>query len=320
MRFISLAGAVGCALALALCGSAAARSVPVDLRVEAAGGRVLTADRYLTAGTSVRTESGMGCNGSGQTKALGGFTALGALVDASRVNPRLLPLGVSDEFDFGLLVCGVGDDFASGSSSFWLYKVDHVSPEVGADAFEVRPGDDVLWYFSDTTRNQNTGDELQLVAPKRAQRGEEFAVEVRAWDAAGADRPVEGATVSGGGESVRTDGDGIARMEVDRNATVTLRATLDPHVPSAPEKVCVNARLSRCSPPGERIHGSRRGERIRGTAGSDVVLAQGGKDRVAVRGGGRDRVRCGKGRDVVAAGRLDRVARDCEVVRRRGRV
>jgi hypothetical protein len=49
------------------------------------------------------------------------------------------------------------------------------------------------------------------------------------------------------------------------------------------------------------------------------VLAGGGGDVVNVRRGNVDRVRCGSGRDLVRAGRRDRVARDCEVVRRRGR-
>jgi hypothetical protein len=320
MRFISLAGAAACALALASGASAWAKPIPVDVRVEAANSRVLTSDRYLTDTTSVRTETAQDCGGSGATKSVAGATALGALVDAGRVNSRVSPVGVSDEFSFGLLVCSVGGDFAAGDSSFWLYKVDHVAPEVGADAFTVKPGDDVLWYFSDTTKNQNTGDELRLVAPTSAERGEEFVVKVGGYDAAGTSRPVEGATVRGGSETAVTDSGGIARLAVDRNATVTLRATLDPNVPSQPVKVCVNARLSKCAAPGQRIYGSDRGELIRGTKGSDLVLAQAGADRIAVRRGGRDRVRCGKGRDVVTAGRLDRVARDCEVVRRRGRV
>jgi len=318
MRVISLAGGAACALALTVGASALAKPIAVDLRVEAAN-RVLTADRYLTDTATARTETGHGCRGSGARKSVPGATALGALLDAGQVNGRVSPVGVSDQFSFGLLVCGAGGDFAAGDSSFWLYKVNHVAPEVSADAFTVKPGDEVLWYFSDTAKSRNTGDELELVAPKRAVRGEEFAVEVGAYDSAGNRRPVEGAVVSGGSDTARTGADGAALLTVDRNAIVTLRATLDPNVPSPPVRVCVNARLSKCATPGKRIFGSARGELIRGTEGSDVVLAQAGRDRIAVRGGGRDRVRCGKGRDVVMAGGLDRVARGCEVVRRRGR-
>lgn len=321
MRPIPRAGAAACALAVAIgVGSAAAKPVPVDLRVEGGSSRALTADRYLTDTTSVRTETGRGCRGSGDSKRLEGATALGALVDASRVNARLTPLGVSDQFDLGLLLCGVGDDFASGDSSFWLYKVNHVAPEVGGDAFTVKPGDEVLWYFSDTAANQNTGDELELVAPARARRGEAFEVTVYAYDSDGKRRPAAGVRVTGAEAPATTDASGAARLTVDTNGYHRLRAGLAPHVPAAPLEVCVYERVSDCaSARGTKLYGSRRAERIRGSAGPDVVLAAGGRDRILVRGGGTDRVRCGRGRDVVRAGRLDRVAADCELVRRRGR-
>jgi hypothetical protein len=35
--------------------------------------------------------------------------------------------------------------------------------------------------------------------------------------------------------------------------------------------------------------------------------------------GARDRIACGDGRDLVYADRADHIARDCELVRRRGR-
>ena len=320
MRSTHLAG-LAAACALALCtGVASAKPIAADLRVQGSGAPALTADRYMTDTTRVRTDNTR-CNGSGDTKQLQGPTALGLLVDATRANRRLDPLGVSDEFDFGLLVCGVHDDFAEGTSSFWLYKVNHVSPEVGADQYRVKPGDDILWFFSDTSANVNTGDELDLVAPARAERGDEIEVRTYAYDFAGVRRPLEGVLVSGGDEDVRSDAAGLAPVTVDRNATVSLQASLAPHIPSAPVAVCVNEELSECpAVRGETLFGSFRGERIRGTAGPDVVRAGKGRDRILVRRGGRDRVRCGKGRDTVLAGRGDRVARDCEVVRRRGRM
>lgn len=320
MRFTYSAAAVAAALTLATAGAAAAKSTPVELRVEGED-RSLASARYFTDSTSVTTEKRRGCGGSGDTKQLAGPSALGALVDAALVSDQLNPLGVSDEFDFGMLVCGVGGDFASGNSSFWLYKVNHVAPEVAGEAYAVKPGDRVLWYFADSAANRGTGDELELVAPVRATRGRAFEVRVYAYDSAGTRRPVEGALVTGGASGVRSDASGVARVSVARNTTEPLRATLDPHVPSAPVLVCVNARVTRC-PAGrpKDIHGSRRAELIRGTAGPDIVTGGGGRDRILVLRGARDLVRCGAGRDVVVAGRRDRVAADCEVVRRRGRV
>jgi hypothetical protein len=319
MRLLRLPAA-GLTLAVAIAAPAAAKPVPVDLHVEGADHRALTAARYVTDSTRVRTEAAHDCGGSGGVKQLPGATALGALVDAAKVNPRLDPLGVSDAFSFGLLVCGVGGDFASGASSYWLYKVNHVAPEVGGDAYDVKPGDDVLWYFVDAAGNRNTGDELAIRAPARVRRGDPFEVRVWAYDATGARQPADGAVVRTGGGSAVADGSGVAVLTVNHNAVLRLRARRGADVPSAPVAVCVDSILSRCSAKrGGRIYGSIRGERLSGTPGPNLVLADGGADHVSVRGGGIDRVRCGKGRDVVLAGRLDRVARDCEVVRRRGR-
>lgn len=316
MRPVHSAALTACC-ALALAAPAGAASIPVDIRVEGAAGKHRTADRYLTDSTSVRTaQRPPGCNGSGATKSLPGRTALGALADAERVDRRLDPLLVSDEFSFGLLVCGIGGDEA-GASSFWLFKVNHVSPEVGGDQFTVKRGDDVLWYFSSTL---NTGNELELRAPARVRTGDEFTVRVNQYDFAGNRTPAAGVTVSGGGASGVTDASGVARLTLNRQGNRTLRATLDPNIPSAPTKVCVNEELSECPRArGGRIWGSRRAERIRGTAGPDRIRAGGGNDRISVRRGWRDVVRCGRGRDRVLAGRRDRVGADCEVVRIRGR-
>jgi len=70
------------------------------------------------------------------------------------------------------------------------------------------------------------------------------------------------------------------------------------------------------------ITGGRGRDDINADAGADactflVCRVGSGNDRVNVRDGERDSVKCGPGRDVVVADRKDRVAEDCEVVRRR---
>lgn len=67
----------------------------------------------------------------------------------------------------------------------------------------------------------------------------------------------------------------------------------------------------------DHLIGGSGNDSIRGDAGSDRVLGGRGKDRIAVRDGRRDRISCGSQRDRVVADHVDRVARDCEVVRRR---
>jgi len=64
------------------------------------------------------------------------------------------------------------------------------------------------------------------------------------------------------------------------------------------------------------IRGTQGADRIRGTRHPDVICGFGGNDRIDVRGGGEDTVFCGPGRDTVLADATDRIAPDCEHVRR----
>ena len=67
----------------------------------------------------------------------------------------------------------------------------------------------------------------------------------------------------------------------------------------------------------DRIDGGSGNDRLDGGAGRDRLSGGSGKDRVAARDRQRDRISCGRGRDNVVADRIDRVARDCQRVRRR---
>ena len=67
----------------------------------------------------------------------------------------------------------------------------------------------------------------------------------------------------------------------------------------------------------DRVTGLSGEDRIDGGSGRDVLDAGSGRDVVLARDGTRDRIRCGSGRDRVDADGRDRVARDCERVRRR---
>src|SRR3954451_9212240 len=175
--------AAACALAGTLVAPAAASAAAdavANLHVEA-GGKVLTAGAGFVADTGhVQTANTQSCHGSGHEATLSGPTALGALATAERWHSALRPLAVSDEFSFGLFVCGVGG-FNGSDNAFWLYKVNHVSPEVGADAFKVHNGDDVLWYFQNTSTGENTRDELAVRASARARPGAPVDVKVVAF-------------------------------------------------------------------------------------------------------------------------------------------
>jgi Tol biopolymer transport system component len=72
------------------------------------------------------------------------------------------------------------------------------------------------------------------------------------------------------------------------------------------------------------IRGTARADTLRGTGRADVIYGLGGNDRLFGLGGndrliggpGADSISCGAGRDRVVGDRLDRVARDCELVSR----
>jgi Ca2+-binding RTX toxin-like protein len=66
----------------------------------------------------------------------------------------------------------------------------------------------------------------------------------------------------------------------------------------------------------DRLLGGGGPDRLRGGPGRNRYLAGAGSDRVFARNNKRDRIRCGKGRDRVVADQNDRVAGDCEAVRR----
>jgi hypothetical protein len=67
----------------------------------------------------------------------------------------------------------------------------------------------------------------------------------------------------------------------------------------------------------DRVSGGSGNDKLSGGSGRDTLRGGSGRDVINAKGGGRDRIDCGPGRDRVTADRNDRVARNCEVVRRR---
>jgi uncharacterized repeat protein (TIGR01451 family) len=67
----------------------------------------------------------------------------------------------------------------------------------------------------------------------------------------------------------------------------------------------------------DRIFGGLGNDRLFGGAGRDRIDGGAGNDTISARDKTVDTIRCGRGRDKVTADRKDKIARDCEVVRRR---
>ena len=260
-RLIPFRLAAACALALILsvatvfataiaAPAPAGKGVPVSLRVVGKGGKVLTEEDLRTGATTIKTSPkatcfGTGTGGSGKSVTVKGATALGALAQASKSTASLRPLLVTDAFDFGLGICGVGGSKVSGKAS-WYLKVNHKGATVGGDAVKLKPGDEVLWDLAPSYPYPN---ELALEAPERADLGVPFEVRVFSYDEKGKRKPVAGAKIlGGGGVLTAADGRATVTLAVSTPEYVILRATHGKEIPSAaaPVFVCVSAS---CAPP-----------------------------------------------------------------------
>ena len=242
-RLIPFRLVAACALAFVLSVSFAAVAVakgPVaDLRVVNTGGSTLAEDSFGSTTVSVKTSPkancfGAGTGGSGKTVTVKGPTALGMLIQAARFTQKLKPLLITDAFDFGLGLCGVGGNVVHGKSS-WYLKVNHKGATVGGDSLKVRAGDEVLWYLAPGFPYP---DELWLEAPRRTMAGEPFAVRVFSYDEKGKRKPAAGVAVSGAQSPTGADG----RTTVVLSKPRRLIARDSGEIPSNRVAVCVGGK------------------------------------------------------------------------------
>jgi len=252
-RLIPFRLVAACALALvlfaavAVSASAGPKKSPamdplVFLRVVGKGGKVLTEEGLTATTVAVKTSPkascfGAGTAGSGKSVTIKGATALGALAQASKSTAALRPLLITDAFDFGLGICGVGSSKVSGKAS-WYLKVNHKGATVSGDAVKLKAGDEVLWDLAPSYPYPN---ELDLEAPDSADSGVPFQVRVVSYDEKGRAKPVAGAKI-GGAASAVTGADGSATITLSPATTdyEVLSAThgKDIPAPAAPVYVC----------------------------------------------------------------------------------
>lgn len=244
-RLVPLRLAAACALALialvSIAATAVAKGPVVDLRVVGNGGKVLAEKPVGASTVSVKASPkadcfGPGTGGSGENVTVKGANALSALIAASRSTASLRPLLVTDAFDFGLGLCGVGGQEATKKLS-WLFKVNHVAPELGGESVKVKAGDDVLWALAPFPYP----DELFLQAPRNVEAGRPFGVKVFAYDAKGKRKPSVGVTVTGALEP--TDGDGTTTVILQKPRRLIARNGED--IPSNRDAVCVGGKCPR---------------------------------------------------------------------------
>lgn len=241
-RFTPVRLAAACALALVLSltivSGAAAKGFGAELRVVGSGGKILAEKSVNTATTSVKASPkatcfGAGTGGSGDSVSIDGTTAMGLLARASKSTPSISPLLLSDSFDFGLALCGIGNSVAKGKES-WYLKVNHKSLSVGGDQAKIKPGDEVLW---DLAPSYPYPDELALSAPETVTAGVPFSVSVVSYDEKGKRKPAAGVTVSGAASPTAANG----RTMVTLRKPALLLAKKGDLIP-ARAPVCVGAK------------------------------------------------------------------------------
>lgn len=288
--------------------------------------RVLTPDRVLDPGTSyivdrkveVPTRGDADCfgapGGSGASYSYDKPNALSLLATAGRTTRAVRPLQLTDQFGFGLGICGIGGAEASLGESFWYLKVNHREATVGADQVQLRKGDDVLFYLAPDAFPDPNPPELELRAPAGVVAGEPFSVSVvqhscvtqsdPPYETQCSSGPAAGVAVSGADAAATTGADGRAELSVRDVGVVQLSADRAGAIPSETLQTCVGPQARSC--PDERgisLVGSPRPDRIKGTAGDDTIRSRGGDDRIDLRKGGVDWVKCGGGRDLVRLSR-----------------
>jgi hypothetical protein len=246
-RFTPFRLAAVCALALSLTFAftavAAAKGLMADLRVVGSGGKVLAEKTVPSANVSVKTSSkatcfGPGTGGSGDSVDLKANTAMGLLASGAKMIPALRPLSISDHFDFGLALCGIGSSVAKGGSS-WYLKINHKSLQVGGEVAKIKAGDEVLWALASTEApDYKYPEELVLTAPGSAKSGSSFTVRVWAYDEKGKKTPQAGAKVTGA--SMPTGGDGRTTVTLSKPAKLSAAATGE--IPSAKVAVCIGGK------------------------------------------------------------------------------
>jgi hypothetical protein len=246
-RFTPFRLAAVCALAvavsLAVSAPALAKGFSADLRVVGKGSRTLAEGPVTTATTSVKTSPGATCfgagsGGSGKSVSIKGDTAMGVLARASKSTAALRPLTITDAFDFGLAICGVGGNVAKGLTS-WYLKVNHKSLMVSGDAAKIRSGDEVLWALvKSDPKTFAYPNELSLVAPERVTAGREFTVRAYSYDEKGKRKPASGVRVTGAAGPTGADG----RTTVTLSKPALLAATKSGEIPSARVPVCIGSR------------------------------------------------------------------------------
>lgn len=137
-----------------------------------------------------------------ETQTIDHPTAMGALDEASKT-AGTFNYTLSSDYWPTIFVVAVAGELPQGWEYGWMYRVNWVSPDVGAADYSVKNGDEVLWCYGTWTAQP-----LRLTVSKNAlTTAEKFTATVEAFNGMSW-APVNGATVNVGAQQHTTDAEG----------------------------------------------------------------------------------------------------------------
>ena len=194
-------------------------------------------------------------------------------------------------------------------------RSDRIFSDGGNDDVDSSEGGDCIDFGSGDDRGQSGSGEDLLVGGSGRDRLAGNAGNDRLRGGADGDR------LNGGFDDDRLNGDsGNDRIQGERGRDVTSGGSGADVISAGSSRDRASGGSGGDSISGnsgdDLLEGNSGNDRINGNTGKDRISGGGGSDRISARDGQRDRISCGRGTDRVVADRRDRVARDCERVRR----
>ena len=217
------------AFATALCaaGIAAAAPVTVDVRVEGSAATPFEQSISTDAKQVVQAGQSRKCDGTnGGANPNAGPTMIGALDDAAAIGGFDWAGTWHDSFE-DFFIDRIGPDENEGTAN-WGLVLNWKQTERGGCQTRIGPGDELLFAYDTFTKLHA----LKLVAPRVAQVGEQFQVEVT--DGATGEA-IPGASVEG----VLTGADGLATLSYPTAGMKQPKATRFDSVRSNAAPICV---------------------------------------------------------------------------------
>jgi hypothetical protein len=228
------AGLAAGLLTLVVAAPAPAAGPTVNVRVEGENRTLLERTKVTLSGEPVPGNTG--CDGN----------SVGAALEAA--------LGSDwDRAQGGFVTTLAGESHNFSRSDYWAEWLDTGAGYKrggGVCTDDVADGNEVLMLVDMPPYGEGSTTELPLAlrgVPAAVQRGSEITVTVvgavtttQYCDPGdGTDKPVAGATVSGGGTSATTASDGRATLKLDQTGEVVLKASKPGTVPSGAERIAV---------------------------------------------------------------------------------